>query len=1767
MKFSEIRLCVLVGLTGFMVLWAQTSARATITTTGHRVMIQPAKGETIDQLRQQGITRVDNYGSYWLAEVNAKQLADLKATHGDRVVDADYLNLIELRGATIDVRAGEPPVTPDMQEVETTGRRLRIVQFKGPIRPQWLAELKGLKGLQIITYVPNNGYLVFMDAQTEKKVQAMRVPDGPVQWIGAFHPDYKMTEGLKNTFGVVDVKVAVVDSPEGRLDLQEIETYTERSSPEPLEILNQLEISARVNAAALTTFARMPSVLWIDPVIPIKKMDEIQGLILAGHTNGPGHGPAIPIPAGQHYFDFLTNSVAGPMTNAFFDPTTYPIVGIDDSGFSDAPIGVRYTPNGTNGLTVAGQDYDFYTFGNNYPYRVAYESEDVSCGDFYIAQVMASSNVCISSGTVTWEDMAGFPHGTAIASVIAGYNTNVVDRDYNGFQYGMGISPFGRIGTRRCFSQNIQVNEASTCDYDVYDVFCVVNMPQLMLDDYEDGARIVNNSWGQDLVVGANDGLYSGDCQNYDYGVRDSVGTGATNQPSPFPLNQEQIIVFANGNGGSVGTVGGFSDITVTPPGTAKNVISVGATESVRLDGSACDDAYDSYLMASYSAFGPTRDGRFKPEIVAPGNSIYGVVASFWTNFAAAVAGESYTYGEWYVQQPPRDLEFPIAPPYSPYTNGLYVCGDGYAADYYLVNSGPLTNVLGTSFAAPAVSGGIQLLWWYFQNRLGMLQPSPAMAKAYLLNSARYLPIIYTNTVTGAYAPDTLPAIDQGMGEMDLGRMFDGIPRALRDESSERALYTPLITTNPVPQQTYFTASGQSYQQFGQIYASNVPFRVTVAWSDTPGSSVNSNQLVNNLDLDVVMNNDQNQTYHGNVFQGPNSVTGGTPDTLNPVESVFLPPGGAITAGAPYEVIVKATDITGIGVPHAGTNVQVNQDFALVVYNVNTNRAVLSDAPYMNTNDTCQTAAILSQFPYSWSNALAFPAYHQVQPSSTAGTGGDQEFFVLIDPGAGTAFTADTFGSDFATVLSVWGGSCGELQEIASDAEAGGSVQSAVSWVASGSNSYYIVAEGKDGATGNLKLDVNRQCALVLNPPELPSSLPDASYEALFTVSAGGIPPYTYAVTSGSLPPGLTLQPINGELSGSPTATGVFKFTITVTDAVGCTASVAYTITVACPSLTLSPPSLPSAGVGQPYSQAITASGGQPPVTFTLAVGPMPPGLVLTSSGSVTGTPTAVGVYAFKVSASDSNGCSGTAYYSLNETCPTITIAPTVLPVGQEFTSYGPTNFTASGGTAPYTFSQTGGSLPAGMTLSSRGTLSGTPTSVSSTFTVTATDQYGCAGSATYTLTLIDPNPPVTVIMSPGTLSSGVVGQTYNPQTINATGGDTPYTFAVSSGSLPPGLQANSSGASSFTISGTPTNAGSFAFTVRATDHGGDVGQTNYTISVSSLASLGVSAILSPQTVTIESNLTCTVTVNNSGPSPATGVTISSTLPAGVTFVSSSSGCTADGNTVVCNVGSLPAGSTTNISYLMQATQTGAVSVASSVTAADSVPSSTTASGTVVLPYFVASNPAKIVDPDGDIVTVALKGGGSITEVGLLGSVSNGPIDHINLTGTGPSSSLTISVKKAKGGSGLVNVGSITSDGSFKSINGSAVSVTGAGGIQVAGNLGTLKANALLGSALVVNGSGGIGTLQVNEMSNSVCTVTNGMMKTVNVGVYVDSKINAEAIKTVKLGTVTTENSNQVFGIQVQQPGGTVSVSHPHLNWKIAPSSTQSTNDFQVAQP
>src|SRR5882724_11663042 len=109
MKFSAIKWCALVGLTG-LILSGSSSHTQTVSSKKTKVMIYPAGGETTGQLQQQGITRIDDYGSYWVAEASDQDLAKLKATHGDRAVTANHLNRIELSTGAIDTRGGEPAV-------------------------------------------------------------------------------------------------------------------------------------------------------------------------------------------------------------------------------------------------------------------------------------------------------------------------------------------------------------------------------------------------------------------------------------------------------------------------------------------------------------------------------------------------------------------------------------------------------------------------------------------------------------------------------------------------------------------------------------------------------------------------------------------------------------------------------------------------------------------------------------------------------------------------------------------------------------------------------------------------------------------------------------------------------------------------------------------------------------------------------------------------------------------------------------------------------------------------------------------------------------------------------------------------------------------------------------------------------------------------------------------------------------------------------------------------------------------------------------------------------------------------------------------------------------------------------------------------------------------------------------------------------------------------------------------------------------------------
>jgi len=189
---------------------------------------------------------------------------------------------------------------------------------------------------------------------------------------------------------------------------------------------------------------------------------------------------------------------------------------------------------------------------------------------------------------------------------------------------------------------------------------------------------------------------------------------------------------------------------------------------------------------------------------------------------------------------------------------------------------------------------------------------------------------------------------------------------------------------------------------------------------------------------------------------------------------------------------------------------------------------------------------------------------------------------------------------------------------------------------------YTILVQALDAdfihASAQLSLTVNPPGNLAVPPASLPSGTQGVSYSQPLNAN-GGIPPYTWTVSGGALPPGLNLSS-SGIASGFPSTTGNFTFTAQAMDAGGSTASGAISLTIAPPPLILSAgPTLPSGMTGIDYPlQIFTASGGVPPYTYALAAGTLPPGLNLGSDGTISGIPTSVGDFSFSVAATDSTG-------------------------------------------------------------------------------------------------------------------------------------------------------------------------------------------------------------------------------------------------------------------------------------------------------------------------------------------------------------------------------------------------------------------------------------------------------------------------------------------------------------------------------------------------
>lgn len=335
-------------------------------------------------------------------------------------------------------------------------------------------------------------------------------------------------------------------------------------------------------------------------------------------------------------------------------------------------------------------------------------------------------------------------------------------------------------------------------------------------------------------ALGSNNSWQTGEGTDHGYQASEQVHDALVRDGNlDTPAAEPFVLVFAAGNFGQEG---------LTAPKEAKNLIVAANSLSARLG--AIDQIY------STSSRGPTADGRWVPHVAAPGTQVASARADTATQNCGATA--------------------------IPGTDGLY------------------TYCWGTSMAAPHVAGAVVLLTQKWRREHGGATPSPALAKAMVVNTA-----------VDMGTPD-VPNGSEGWGRLSLPELL-----------------APTVAILTVDQETIFTEPGQSWRLAARPADPAQPLRVTLAWSDAPGAIGANPALVNDLDLRLER---AGQTFWGNRFENGLSAPGGGPDRIDNLENLHL---GA--SPAPFTLTVTAAQIAGDGIPANAS--AFDQDFALVCWN------------------------------------------------------------------------------------------------------------------------------------------------------------------------------------------------------------------------------------------------------------------------------------------------------------------------------------------------------------------------------------------------------------------------------------------------------------------------------------------------------------------------------------------------------------------------------------------------------------------------------------------------------------------------------------------------------------------------------------------------------------------------------------------------------------------------------------------------------------------
>ena len=813
-------------------------------------------------------------------------------------------HLLRLQVGSFDPTLGSPPLPAVLsQPAALAAEDYYLVQFQGPVLPEWLAEVQARGGVPY-GYVPSHAYVVKLKPQVAADVA--RLPE--VRWVGRYEVGYRVSPQLFAWLqSTEEVELSIVTFQPEEADQIETAIRAEQGVVEARDPAQGPVLRARVRGASIPHLARIAGVAWIEPHVPHE----------------------------------LLNDQATALLHA------------DD---------VWATP----GLTGSGQTVAVCDTGLDLGVNTSAMHPDFQ-GRIAGWQAL---------GRGAWDDPHG--HGTHVAGSALGDGTQS-----SGLY--TGVAPEASLYFQSVLDSNGGLGGIPT------------DLNNLFAPAYSAGARLHTNSWGS-----AVHGQYTTDAWNVDRYAWD---------------HKDFLILFAAGNKGADANADGVVDAdSLYSPGTAKNCLTVGASENNRpalsfiwgtgygapiaTDG----EADDVGGLAAFSSRGPTDDGRQKPDLVAPGTWVCsarsrvqavdagfesGALPSGWTagtgwavssasahqgTYSLANGTPSASYGaslnSW-VYLPTLDLRA-----YATGTNGYIevavwtrynIQNDGdkgwlvvkdqtstswYGRSftgstsgwvlrtvgidpsrttdwsqvrialmlqtnasnaggpyYYLVDDVRGHSLIGyrpaelglstdgtavdesyqlmggTSMATPLVAGGVALLRQYFVQSQG-LTPSAALLKATLIATADDLtPGQYgtgtTQEVTGR------PDRSQGWGRANL-------KQAIAPDSPARLLHWDV--SNGLPQ-----ADTDTYAV--EVTDASKPLRVALVWTDpAPASPSVSPQLVNDLDLTVT-----------DPAAVPHLPMGGAGDHLNNVETVDF----AAPALGLYTITVEGHDINGADQPYA----------------------------------------------------------------------------------------------------------------------------------------------------------------------------------------------------------------------------------------------------------------------------------------------------------------------------------------------------------------------------------------------------------------------------------------------------------------------------------------------------------------------------------------------------------------------------------------------------------------------------------------------------------------------------------------------------------------------------------------------------------------------------------------------------------------------------------------------------------------------------------